>query len=383
MSVLLEVLVCLKVLMHILGAKNLLIVIALTSIFSGRSKRRRFGLLKDWDKHENEEEVVLESSTSNVSKDIINTSLAEKLAHMWDHTGTTMAEYEMNYSMMLGKGTYGEVYLAWSKTANHSVAIKEFSESKLKGVASRDMLHLIEHEIRAQRHHRLWNEHIVKLFDVYASKKKDEPVLHMVMEVIDGIDSGRELTGYLLAAHQAGGLAEDSARHIFAQIVKAVEFCHDHGIAHRDLKPSNILLTDAVKDGRKEIVVKLIDFGLSCSSNQTQTLRTGSPNYMAPEVVAEKPYNPQQADYWSLGAMLFKMFENRAPFSGSTKNDTFLAIQKGFDPQMFSDKTPLSARSLITGLLSEDPHERGKALSRSEERGWLASDAFADTILTL
>lgn len=369
--------------MLIIGANAFIVVVAFVSVYGSRAKRRHLQWKDYYDEHENEQEVVLES-TAKASEDAGKTSLASSLAHMWDRSGTAAAQYEVDYAKMLGKGTYGEVYLAWSSSMNRSVAIKELSESKLKEVASRNMLHLIEHEIRAQRHHRLWNENVVKFFDVYATMKEDEPVLHMVMEVINGIDTGRELTGYLSAAHQVGGgIREEKAKDIFAQIVKAVQFCHDHGIAHRDLKPSNVLLTDVAEDGRRRTTVKLIDFGLSCPSNQTQTLRTGSPYYMAPEVVNEKPYDPRQADYWSLGVILFKMFENRAPFAGSAKNETFLAIQKGFDSKMFSEKTPASARDLITGLLSEAASKRSVALRESLEHGWLASDASAETIVTL
>ncbi len=73
------------------------------------------------------------------------------------------------------------------------------------------------------------------------------------------------------------------------------------GDAGRDLKLENILMA---ADG----TVKLSDFGLGslaeAGTGPDGLLRTvcGTPNYAAPEVLLEQPYDGAAADLWSLGA---------------------------------------------------------------------------------
>lgn len=50
---------------------------------------------------------------------------------------------------------------------------------------------------------------------------------------------GGELFDYIVARQRC---KEDEARRFFRQIVSAVAYCHEQGIAHRDLKPENLLL---------------------------------------------------------------------------------------------------------------------------------------------
>lgn len=69
------------------------------------------------------------------------------------------------------------------------------------------------------------------------------------------------------------------------------------------MKPQNILISSGG-------VVKLCDFGFArAMSNNTQVLTSikGTPLYMAPELVQEKPYN-HTVDLWSLGVILYEMF---------------------------------------------------------------------------
>ena len=49
-----------------------------------------------------------------------------------------------------------------------------------------------------------------------------------------------------------------------AQILMALDHCHDRGIVHRDLKPENLLLSSKEKDA----FIKLADFGLAVEVNQ-------------------------------------------------------------------------------------------------------------------
>ena len=88
-----------------------------------------------------------------------------------------------------------------------------------------------------------------------------------------------------------------------------MDYLHQVNVCHRDLKPENFLL-----DHNNNL--KIVDFGLSNTYNQGQTLTTacGSPMYAAPEVISGYPYSPKHYDVWSTGITLFAMMAGYLPF---------------------------------------------------------------------
>lgn len=83
-------------------------------------------------------------------------------------------------------------------------------------------------------------------------------------------------------------------------------------IIHADLKPSNIL----IHERENELDVKLIDFGISIQQiNPLDRKTLFSLGYSAPEIILEQ-YDlvDQTADFYSLGIMIWQLYENRLPF---------------------------------------------------------------------
>lgn len=82
-------------------------------------------------------------------------------------------------------------------------------------------------------------------------------------------------------------------------------YCHTKLIVHRDLKPENFLLIKK-PDGKDEVEIKIIDFGLAKHYNEKQEkqmkTKAGTPYYIAPEVL-KGTYN-EKCDVWSCGVIL-------------------------------------------------------------------------------
>lgn len=98
--------------------------------------------------------------------------------------------------------------------------------------------------------------------------------------------------------------SEPDKRILAAQILLALHFLHQNGVIYRDLKLDNILL-DAQGN------VKLADYGLakdglSLSDGMTKTY-CGTPEFMAPEIFRNRPYN-RAADWWSYGVLMYEIF---------------------------------------------------------------------------
>lgn len=124
---------------------------------------------------------------------------------------------------------------------------------------------------------RVQHPNVVRLYEVI-----DTPTtLYLVMELAEGGD----LYDYII--RHEGGVAEATAKRHFAQIVRAVAYCHQLHVVHRDLKPENVVFFP------QQGAVKLTDFGFSNLFQPGMMLATscGSLAYSAPEILLGEEYH--------------------------------------------------------------------------------------------
>eukprot|EP01065_Artemidia_motanka_P004259 TRINITY_DN12038_c0_g1_i1.p1 TRINITY_DN12038_c0_g1~~TRINITY_DN12038_c0_g1_i1.p1 ORF type:complete len:491 (+),score=154.67 TRINITY_DN12038_c0_g1_i1:93-1475(+) len=221
---------------------------------------------------------------------------------------------------------------------------------------------------------------VVQLREVLVSQKH----IYMVLELVNG----GELFDRI-APPRGSRFEEPVARRYFQQIILGLSYCHSKGVAHRDLKPENLLLDS--KDN-----IKITDFGLSkmqeVGEDKMLSTTCGTPHYVAPEIISEKPYSGFVADVWSCGVILFVMLAAYLPFEDPQINGLFNKIERGEyrTPRHFSEevKTTISKllqvdpaqRLTLDGLLTEDPwttvdidtalvaRVRGAGMDESEEQ---------------
>ena len=129
----------------------------------------------------------------------------------------------------------------------------------------------------------------------------------MALELI----TGGELFDYVALAP----FSPEMCRYFFRQTLQALHHIHSHGTAHRDLKPENILLDD-------QFNVKIADFGFAApvegrdGGGKLHTV-LGTANYMAPEILAHKPYSGHVVDLFALGIILFILYAGHPPFASA------------------------------------------------------------------
>lgn len=163
---------------------------------------------------------------------------------------------------VLGKGAYGQVYLARHEEKKQMFAIKSLQHT------NKQRLSLERMEIGL--HGRLsGHPHIIKLERVIRDPELDWT--HVVMEY------GPE--GDLFTAITERDIYTGNhplIRRVFLQLLDAVGYCHDNHVYHRDLKPENILVFDG---GR---TIKVADFGLATTNSISQDYGCGSTFYYSP-----------------------------------------------------------------------------------------------------
>eukprot|EP01133_Synstelium_polycarpum_P002489 gene2489-2832_t len=148
----------------------------------------------------------------------------------------------------------------------------------------------------------------------YRYEKNDEEIW-MVMEYMDG--------GTIKEAISNFTFTEKYVAYIIKQILHGLEYLHSLNIAHRDLKSANIMLNSKAE-------VKIIDFGFSIDLTllKADIHMCGSPYWMAPEQIQEKPHD-LSVDIWSLGMMVAEMMKGVVPHHKSKIKAMFLAASVG------------------------------------------------------
>ncbi|CAM9103426.1 unnamed protein product [Discosporangium mesarthrocarpum] len=256
-----------------------------------------------------------------------------------------VGKYEIGKT--IGEGTFGKVKLAVNTETGEKVAIKARYPDKCvldkSIIQKQNMGAQVKREISIMK--LVCHAYVVQLREVLASSSK----IFLVCELI----TGGELFDKIVEKQRFN---EDEARFYFRQLLEGVEYCHSQGVCHRDLKPENILLDGAGN-------VKISDFGLSnlYSGGDDEALKLlhttcGTPNYVAPEVLADKGYNGRMADVWSMGVILYVLLAGFLPFDEPSMSTLFSKIQAAdFSyPRWFSAE----ARSLIDSILVPDPKQR-------------------------
>ncbi|CAD6585348.1 MAG: hypothetical protein ASARMPREDX12_001971 [Alectoria sarmentosa] len=234
-----------------------------------------------------------------------------------------------NYTLgrLIGKGSFGKVYLASHKLTNGSKVVLK-SANKDDSNLAREIHH----------HRQFLHPHIARLYEVIVT----ENLVWLVLEYCPG----DELYNYLL---RHGAIPVEKVQRIFTQLVGAVAYVHNLSCVHRDLKLENILLD-------KNENVKLCDFGFTREyEGKSSYLQTfcGTVCYSAPEMLKGERYAGEKIDVWSLGIILFALLTGELPFDD---DDDMITKHKILSSEpSFPDNFPPDAKSLVSQLLSKRP----------------------------
>ncbi|KAL1440490.1 hypothetical protein MTO96_009353 [Rhipicephalus appendiculatus] len=224
----------------------------------------------------------------------------------------------------LGKGKFGNVYLAREKKSKFVIALKVMFKSQLQ---SNNVEHQLQREIEIQSH--LRHPHILRLYGYF----HDDTRVYLILEYAPKGELYKELTKAKMFDDKK------SASYIY-QVCDALKYCHSKKVIHRDIKPENILIG---ANG----MLKIADFGWSVHApSSRRATMCGTMDYLPPEMIENNVYD-EKVDLWAVGILIYE----------------FLVAHVSDD-----------AKDLITRLLKKDPKQR-PTIEEVMAHPWVTSNA--------
>ncbi|KAI1332490.1 hypothetical protein F5Y16DRAFT_394562 [Xylariaceae sp. FL0255] len=278
---------------------------------------------------------------------------------------------------LIGKGTYGRVYVGMNATTGEFLAVKEVEVNQKAANGDKnkmkELLAALDQEIDTMQN--LDNDNIVQ----YLGCERKETSISIFLEYISGGSIGSCLRKH-------GKFEEPVVRSLTRQTLSGLAYLHHEGILHRDLKADNILLD---LDG----TCKISDFGISKKTddiygNDKTNSMQGSVFWMAPEVIRSQGEGySAKVDIWSLGCVVLEMFAGRRPWSKEEAVGAIYKIANGEIPPI-NDEVRAAITPYALGFMLDcftvDPQERPTALRLLRYHEFCAADKnynFYDTEL--
>ncbi|XP_066478985.1 aurora kinase A [Tiliqua scincoides] len=249
----------------------------------------------------------------------------------------------------LGKGKFGNVYLAREKESKFILALKVLFKTQLEKAG---VEHQLRREVEIQSH--LRHPNILRLYGYF----HDATRVYLILEHAPRGEVYKEL-------QKLTKFDEQRSATYMTELADALLYCHSKRVIHRDIKPENLLLGS---NGE----LKIADFGWSvhAPSSRRSTL-CGTLDYLPPEMIEGRTHD-EKVDLWSIGVLCYEFLVGKPPFEAATHQETYRAISKV--EYRFPPFVTEGARDLISKLLKHNPYHR-LPLEEVLKHPWVAANS--------
>ena len=257
----------------------------------------------------------------------------------------------------LGQGGMGEVWRAQHRLLARNAAVK-LVRPEVLGAGGPEDAQIIRRrfEREAQATAALASPHTIRVFDYGVT---DEGTFYYVMELL----SGRDLESLV---REFGPVPSDRVVYLLRQVCHSLAEAHSRGLVHRDIKPANIYVC---RMGLEYDFVKVLDFGLvkvrqkAAAQPLTATIQhtTGTPAYMAPEIILGESNIDRRADVYALGCVAYYLLTGHLVFEADTPMKMLMQHVQAepIPPSQVSElQIPRELDELVLACLNKDPRKR-------------------------
>jgi len=258
----------------------------------------------------------------------------------------------------LGRGGMGEVWRAEHRLLARPAAVKIVRPEVLHAASDAEVRLAMQRFLReAQATSVLSSPHTIELYDFGITS---EGAFYYVMELL----VGRDLESLV---RDFGPLPADRTVYLLRQVCHSLAEAHSRDLVHRDIKPANIYVC---RMGLDYDFVKVLDFGLVKFGGRDPMRRTavtadlvtsGTPAYMAPEVILGDVESDRRADVYALGCVAYWMLTGRLVFEAETPMKMLVEhVQATPIPPSQRTELPIPREldELIMRCLEKDPEKR-------------------------
>ncbi|MGH9534800.1 MAG: protein kinase domain-containing protein [Terriglobales bacterium] len=239
----------------------------------------------------------------------------------------------------LGRGAMGVVYEARDPLIGRMVALKVITGGQTNRPELLDRFYQEARSAGALQH-----PNIVTVYEL--GNEADLPFI--AMEYLGGVSLEKIIARRtpMPLAHKVGYVA---------QICRALEYAHKHGVVHRDIKPGNIMET-------AEGAVKVVDFGIArlvdASKTQTGTL-IGTLGYMSPQQLRGE-HADERSDIWAVGVLFYELLSYARPFRGDNPAALMMSIISKAPPPLVAGGVDCSAEleAIVFRMLEKEAADR-------------------------
>ena len=264
---------------------------------------------------------------------------------------------------VLGKGSFGEVYLTQKGNNPEILATKKLDKKQTDRPSVKKYF---ENEISIMKE--LIHPNIVRFYDLLVTHSH----YYVVMEYCNGGGLSNCLSKYKQLYHRP--FSQEIVQYLMRQIIEGLKFIHSRKIIHRDIKLDNILVSFSKEKDKNSLnmltsKVKIIDFGLATRlgpENLTYTA-LGSPINMDPLIL--KKYNKaggymqlqgynEKADIWSLGTVCYELLTGEAIFKVRDLKDLMTKVENGTYTIPINVNFSKEAVSFLNAMLQYEGDDR-------------------------